>query len=179
MTPQQARLLDVINMPMSGEDIKRFLPHTRVLTYPEFATMNSIDEAFGPDGTCVFLYETSHGYGHWCALFKRPKNQVEVFDSYGYVPDDELKLIPKHFRKINNETRPHLAFLLQASPYQIHYNPYRLQSDARDVATCGRHCVARLWHRQLPIEDYAHRLAKLECKGITPDEYVAALFSPL
>jgi hypothetical protein len=168
---------ELIRRPMSGSELQRYLPKTCIWVYPDFASMSSIDDALGAEDDCVFLYETSQGFGHWCALFKQNGSAIEVFDSYGYIPDDELMLIPKHFRKVNNESRPHLSWLLQSSPYKIHYNPFRLQSDAADVSTCGRHCVARLWHRHLTINQYADRLAKLKSNGITPDQYVAMLVS--
>jgi len=71
-----------------------------------------------------------------------------------------------------------LARLLQASPYRINYNDKQFQADGTDIATCGRHCVVRLWKRNLSSGKYKEFIEKL-CKKykLTPDEVVLQLTS--
>jgi len=146
-----------MNDPLSTEDMRAWLPTTRILTYPDFADFDSINDVLSPSGQCAFLYLTSQHYGHWCCLFQR-KNVIEVFDSLGYVPDDELAFIPAHFRRRSDQQTPHLSVLLEKSGYIIHYNNHRLQRNSPKVATCGRHCIVRLAFKDKSADAYADML---------------------
>jgi hypothetical protein len=166
----------MMDHPLSSTEIQSWLPDMPVIKYEDFSKLRDINQLLGKTGACVFLYETKPGYGHWCCLFRRSASTVEVFDSYGYVPDDELNLINRHFRRHSKQDRPYLLRLLDKSGYRTEYNNHHLQSHAKGIATCGRHCIARLLHRHISIDQYARRLQALERKtGMTPDEYVTEL----
>ena len=143
----------------SVQDMKCWLPSSRVGVYSDFASFPDIDSALGSDGSCVFLYLTSRMYGHWVAVFRRG-NTIEVFDSLGFVPDDELQFVPLRLRKRLGENQPYLSRLLDASPYTIHYNDWKLQKDSPAIATCGRHCIVRLAFREMGADSYAQMLLK-------------------
>jgi len=146
-----------MDVPMSSEDMQRWLPGTPVLVYSDLAQYKTIDDALGARKQMVFLYLTSKMYGHWVCVFRRGKT-VHVFDSLGYVPDDELSFIPEHFRRVSNQQRPHLSYLLDSSPYRIEYNEWALQKDSPKIATCGRHCIVRLAFKSLDCNAYARML---------------------
>lgn len=155
-----------MNELTSADDMERILGHgTRFLTYPDLARAESIEELFRK-GFFVLLYEHSRNVGHWCCVIRFP-NRIEVFDSYGIKPDDELKFTPRHFREKNHMQFPHLTWLLYQSGVQIEYNHHKFQKP--DVATCGRHVVYRLLNRNMPLERYKYMLRD---RHLTPDQLV-------
>jgi len=166
-----------MEIPLSSEDIKRHLGQdVKVIAYPELSKYSDIRKVLGKRGKAVVLYETKHNYGHWVGLHKSPKGGIEVFDSYGFVPDDELKYIDTNFRKINNEMKPHLSHLLYASGLPVEYNNYKFQKMAKDVNTCGRHVVLRLQNGHMNIDQYYKALKGIQKKtGVSPDELVSYL----
>ena len=145
-----------INRGLSSVDISSLLgDKVRVLTYKQLRDFDNIYDVLKPYGNAVLLYETSKNWGHWVCLFKDPKsNIIEHFDSYGIRPDDEIKFVPKYFRKIGGEDLPHLTALLYKSNAPIRYNHHKLQSSRRGVSTCGRWCVLRLIFKDLDENNF-------------------------
>lgn len=127
----------------------------KIMTYSELTNYDDIDDALGKHGAIILLYESEKYYGHWTALFKRG-NVIEFFDSYGLKPDDELKMIPDNFRRVNNMELPHLTALLYYSPkkYRISYNEHYLQELNPDINTCGRWVAMRLIFRDLTLRKF-------------------------
>jgi len=162
--------------PLSDKDMKSWLPSAKLYTYPEFAQLvkngSSLESILGQGKTAILLYEVQPGQGHWTALFERPNNVVECFDSLGYIPDDELHFIPKSYRTISNQDHSWLLRLLYHSNKSIEYNDRQLQKDEPGIATCGRHCIFRIAFRELPLE----RFYKL-FDGINPDTFVSEFIS--
>jgi hypothetical protein len=130
---------------LSNDDIQAILdPDTKILSYPDFGTMETVDEAFDELGRCVFLFLTqSPTVGHWMCMFKR-KGHVEYFDSYGGKPDSQRNWLSKEKLQELGEEEPLLTELLKRSGYPVFYNTYPYQKDRDDINTCGRWCVARL-----------------------------------
>jgi hypothetical protein len=143
-----------------------------LLTYPQLVEYDNIDDALGPNGAIILLYETRKHFGHWVCIFKRDDNTIEHFDSYGLKPDDELEKIPMNFRLINNSYYPHLTALLFKSGYDIEYNDYRLQRHIKDVNTCGRHVACRLNFRYMDIDDYFDMIKSTD---LHPDMFVTLM----
>jgi len=143
---------------LSESDIKTMLNgQCNVLTYPELVNYDNINDAMGPHGALILLYMTKQNYGHWVCAFKRNNNAIEFFDSYGFFPDDELKLIPEYFRKVSNQLYPHLTYLLLKSKNKIEYNNVQLQKLKKDVNTCGRWCIVRIMLRNLTINEFVRK----------------------
>lgn len=145
---------------------------TKVILYPYLSKINHIDEVLDPYDSCVILYLTRKGYGHWTCLI-RNGDKVEFFDPYGYMIDSQLDWdIPKEVRTIYKEDYPYLTELLLDSGYDIHFNQYKLQKKCTDIRTCGRHCVVRIWYKDLDLDDYNKFIRSTE---YTPDELVTIL----
>ena len=160
---------------LSAADIQRILePDTKIFTYPAFAQMTHIDEAFDPLGRCVFLFLTdSPTSGHWLCMFKR-KGHIEYFDSYGEKPDAQRKWLSQERLEELDEGRPFLTELLRRSRYRVYANNHAFQTDKGDVNTCGRWCVARLICKDLSNEQFYHEVRRdMRARGITtPDAWV-------
>lgn len=163
-----------MNRALSGEEIEDLLDHqVKVISYDEISQYKNIDDLLKPYGRVVILYMSKPQYGHWTLLHKLKGNNIEMFDSYGLVPDDELKFVDKNFRKQSNQLREHLSHLFLNTKYKIHYNDHKLQSLKGGVSTCGRWTCLRALNSNMSIDKFAN-IVKKEAKeqNITPDELV-------
>jgi hypothetical protein len=138
-------LAQIKGYALSNDDIQTILePDTKIITYPQFANMRHIDEAFDPLGRCIFLFlTTGPTTGHWLTMFKRG-DSIHYWDSYGERPEAQRKWIEPDMLEELGQGEPYLANLLKESGYKVYSSTYPYQSDRSDVATCGRWAVARL-----------------------------------
>ena len=163
---------EVRSYPLSDGDIEDLLPGIKVISYPEFNQMSSIDQAFDSDGRCLFLYLTEdENTGHWCCMI-RHKNHIEYFDPYGGIgPDDASKwLSKKQLANLDQDTKQ-LSKLLKASGIPVKINNHKFQKHDNDIATCGRHCVVRLHFSNLSLPSYAKMIKD---SGMNADDFVSA-----
>ena len=146
-----------IRKPLSDSNILKLVNgKANIMVYENLIHCKSIDEILKPCGACFLLYQNKPNFGHWCLIFKLNKNTLEFFDPYGYIPDSELKFVPQEFRKLLNEDHTYLLRLLYNSPYNIDYNEHRLQELAKNINTCGRWCVVRLWCKKMKLQKFAN-----------------------
>lgn len=165
----------------SGRDISRMLnDNCLIIKYSDLAKIKDIDEVL--DQPCIVLYETSQNFGHWTLLLKiHPLGSkvptLELFDSYAYKPDEQIKFIPENFRNGKN-AYPHLSWLVANSGYKkIISNNVRLQKSAKDINTCGRWCAlrAKLWtDYNLPLNKFI-KIFKQQYGSIDPDDLVTLM----
>lgn len=173
MTLSRSEINSLKQKALSSDEVERAIDgKARIMSYPQLDNYDSIEKAWGKDKAIILLYETSDSFGHWVLVMKTSKG-IEVFDSYGSSigkPDDELKIIPKKFRKESNQDYPHLTKLLYQSGLPVEYNEKRLQKDGSKIATCGRHCIVRLLTRDMPLAEYQKRITSN--KKYNPDDLV-------
>lgn len=161
---------------LSNKEIYEMLNgEPNIMTYSELKYYNNINDAMGTNKMLVLLYETRENYGHWCCVFMFNKNTIEVFDSYGLKPDDQLKCVPEYFKEIKNLFYPHLSLLLYKSEYEVVYNEYKLQKKEKGINTCGRWVVCRLTYKIIPQDVFAKFFLEYE----NPDEIVTIITEPL
>jgi hypothetical protein len=163
---------EIRQYPLSDGDILSILPELKIISYPELNDMSDIEEAFDAYGRCLILYLTEDEHtGHWVCMIKKHKT-IEYFDPYGkYRPDEEREWLSKDKLVQLGQYQPVLTELLQRSRYKILVNPYHFQKDKGDIATCGRHCVTRLYHREISLSKYNKMIQE---SGLTPDDFVSA-----
>lgn len=166
-----------MEIALSNVDIEKMLNgKTKILSYPELSEYNDIQDILKKYGNFVLLYLTAEDFGHWCCVIDHPnRGSIEFFDSYGIVPDLEFKEIKN--RKELGEGLNYLSYLLLKSKKKIEYNSKQLQEYKNGIATCGRHCIVRIWAKNIPIDLYSDIL--LKNKEYTPDEFVVAATDPL
>jgi hypothetical protein len=156
---------------LSDSDMKAMLPYANIMTYTQlasaFADGYSIYDLMGPGKTLVLLYLTKTNHGHWTCVFERHNGSIECFDSFGFVPDDQLTFVPKHFKKESQQNHTYLLRMLAATGVPIHYNKDQLQTMSPHVNTCGRHVICRIAMRKLLIDDYVKMF-----HNTNPDEIV-------
>lgn len=165
---------------LSNGDIENFLGHKpNLITYKELKKYDDIDKVLGKYGYVIILYETKQNFGHWTLIFKRNKNTIEHFDSYGLKPDDELKFIKTLFKITNGTYQPYLTYLLLKSGYKIEYNEFPFQQMKQNINTCGRWILLRLKNKDLDIYEFKKMLDKnlKKYKLKSYDELVTKLIS--
>jgi hypothetical protein len=147
-------------------DVRRLAPGAIVMKYDGLQDYGRL-----PKRPIVLLYETEPNFGHWVCIVDTPEG-IEHFDSYGILPDNELKWVPKGLRHSTGQDVKRLLSMLYDTGQKINYNEHRLQS--KDAMTCGRWCALRIHFSYLPLEKF-YRLIKTACKiyKLTPDELVA------
>jgi hypothetical protein len=169
-------LAQIKGYALSNDDIQTILePDTKIITYPQFATMSHIDEAFDALGRCIFLFlTTGPTTGHWLTMFKR-KEGIEYFDSYGERPEAQRKWVEPDMLEELGQGEPYLMNLLRSSGYRVYSSTVAYQSDRSDVATCGRWAVARLICKDFSNKQFydlvREQMREQDLKS--PDDWVA------
>lgn len=136
---------DVIEEPLGDDDIRRFLPTSKILKYSDLQQYKKIENLLKtPRDFCFILYEESPNRGHWTCISRPDDKTVEFFDSYGGSPDSQQKWVPLPTRKQLGAGKPYLSLLLDRCPFDVVYNPVKYQKDGSDINSCGRHCVNRI-----------------------------------
>ena len=170
-------LTDIKAYSLSNDDINEILePDTRIISYPAFQSMTSIDDAFDSLGRCVFLFLTEGpGIGHWLCMFKRENNTIEYFDSYGEKPEAQRNWISQEQLDDLDESEPYLMNLLRESRCKIFYNTVKYQKKKDDYNSCGRWVVARLICKDMTDKQFYNLIqSQMKEKGIKEmDDWVA------
>lgn len=171
-------LQELMAYPLSDSDIKKYMKrfniHCKVVTYDKLYKYKSIDKVWGPDKCFILLYLTKPDYGHYVAVFKRDKKNIEVFDPYGDMHiDQQLEYVPIHMRNKLNENYPYLSNLLVKTGANIHFNTHPFQQYSDKISVCGRWGMMRILKRKLTIDQF-FKWIKENCKKfkILPDEFV-------
>jgi hypothetical protein len=176
---QENQIEDIKAYALSNDDINTILePDTKIFSYPDFADMNHIDEAFDRLGRCVFLFLTkSPTSGHWVCMFRKD-NTIEYFSSYGDKPEAERKWLTEEQLEELGQDEPYLFNLLKNSGYKVFYNTHEYQSDREDINTCGRWCVARLITKDISnLQFYNLVKDQMKERGLTKSDDWVALFT--
>ncbi|HEY6534344.1 MAG TPA: hypothetical protein VIY08_00820 [Candidatus Nitrosocosmicus sp.] len=167
------------NISLSNRNIYEMLDgKVKVLTYPELAKYNHIDDLFYPHNCFILLYMWKESYGHWVCVLKHD-DRIEFFDPYGgnNLPDEELKMVPEHFRQKSNQAYPHLSWLIYNIGMPIEYNDYKFQKSKSDIKTCGRHCIVRSSLKHLKLDDYYDLMVELANKCHLDFDKLVTLFT--
>tara|TARA_R110002126_G_scaffold37200_1_gene112589 strand:+ start:1963 stop:2469 length:507 start_codon:yes stop_codon:yes gene_type:complete len=165
-------MTEEISKSLSGFDILNKVK-CNLVQYKDLKNYKNINDLLGKYKKCVLLYHTSENYGHWTALYEY-NNTIFFFDSYGLIPDNELKFLHKDLKKELNSNHRHLTELLYNSNKPVEYNQYQLQSKDKNVATCGRHVVCRLQYPDISVDEY-YKIFNSVSKDIDLDKLICLL----
>lgn len=168
---------------ISGDEISYLvsIPNLPIITYKELMMMNSRDwdRIINKYGLLVLLYQSSPSYGHWTVIIKNKSSHGRIsyqfFDSYGIIPDDELKWHNMYTNLFSNR----LSELLSTSKGSVYYNQYRYQGKP-PIATCGKHVIVRILHSNMTTEEYnKYIMYTCEKNKLSPDELVCIIIEGL
>ena len=133
------------DVPLTGSEISEMSGGYRVIMYEELAGYQTIDDLLHGDAGLIILYQESRYSGHWVCIIDRG-GQFEFFDSYGFMPDQELDYA--HYMRT-----PLLSILLRKDGGSIIYNRIRLQRKNND---CGRFVALRLRFIDLTLQEFVN-----------------------
>lgn len=176
LSPEKEKFLkNLRRKALSGKELMDMIERdANIIAYPDMKNIKSLDQLFKGKDACVILYETREKFGHWCCIFKNNEGGITFFDSYGGKPDDQIRFIPEHFRKMSGQDYPHLTSLLYKSKLPIDYNDAKLQKSEKDIATCGRWVATRLMLKDLDSDEF---IKFMKSSDLEPDDFVTLLTS--
>ena len=150
---------------LSSDDLKRLCPGARICTYQSLRGVKNVNELLNNRQQACFILVpiASATQGHWELLFRAPDG-LHFFDPVGCSVDTARLFAPKNVQKQVHDSQPLLAPLLQRSGENVKASTHDFQVCAPGVCTCGRHCVVRLWHRDLTDAQYAQWLGNFADK---------------
>lgn len=141
---------------LSGRDILEYLPKVNIVRYLDLYQYENIKDAMGEQGLIILYPVASNNSGHWCCMFNNPiDDKLYFFDSYGYIPDNQLQFKCKSIEWDPDWFR-YLTELMYNSGREIEYNEYQFQSMNEGITTCGYWCIARLMFYYLNTEEFKH-----------------------
>jgi hypothetical protein len=171
---------------LSNNDVEKIVGEPLKITpSSELKDKKCIFELFYPESDkALILFDSEKDEqrktitGHWCALLIN-EDGISFYDPYGHFIDDQLKYIPKSYRRASGQFKNELTRLLYHSPFQqIHYNPYKHQNE-EGSNTCGRHCALFLRMGEEP-EKYNDALKDASKRmGLSTDKTALALTKPI
>jgi hypothetical protein len=175
----KAELNELKEYALGDDDIKKYLPNSKIITYKELARYHSIDELLPNNPDYVFiLYEDSINKGHWTLLMKY-NNTYEFFCSYGSKIDEPLTWYNEQTRNRLGEDTPYLSNMLNAVSGKVIYNPVKFQKDSNDINSCGRHALVRalsLLNSGITLKNYQQKMKKIKSlTGGSYDDIVSAI----
>lgn len=146
---------------MSQNDLKQFKNGTELWNYIKYIA------------PIALLYEYLPNYGHWTAILPTKLNgrdAIEVFDSYGKLPDDQTSMVTKdavYSGMKDPNYKGYLTKLLSTIPrdIEITYNNFVKQKSGGNIQTCGRWTILRLLYRCFPLLDF-NRLIKNDKQAV-------------
>lgn len=144
---QNAEIKAISETPMGDDNIRKYFPNAKILTYKQLADVDNITELLPAPKTFFFLlYEQAVNTGHWVVINRyidNGRDTICYFCSYGSKIDAPLRWNSPLKNAELGQDRPYLSELLRKSGKTIQYNRVQYQSKTSPVATCG--AFATLW----------------------------------
>ena len=179
MNKQELLLLE--SKALGDDDIRKFLPQSKILKYSELARYPKLESLLThPRDFAFLLYEDSPNSGHWVCISRPDNKTAEFFDSYGGSPDSQQKWTPLPTRKMLGEGKPYLSLLFDRCPLKVVYNSVKYQKDGAGISDCGRHAVNRIGCMLdgMNLKDYYKFMKKEKAEsGLDFDGVVTSLVS--
>lgn len=172
-------LQELVEEPMDDREIKAALgPNVKILRYKELNNYKTMKQLLPKANDAVMiLYENAPRDGHWCCL-TRGGGKIQFFDSYGEMPDRQLKYTAYSRENVVGRGEQSVSRLLTTAKCPIQYSKHAYQAEGGDINTCGRHCICWIKESQGggTLDGYYNKMMET-CRRhrITPDEVVASL----
>ena len=132
--------------PMSNFTIEKYLKNPEIIEYSELKNYKDIDELLPNNNDYVIILYRHDTGAHWVVALKQ-NNLIEHFCSYGSNPDQYYNEWATQLTNMKlGQDEPYLSKLLNNCNYEVIYNPIKYQTINNDIATCGRHCLNRVFH---------------------------------
>lgn len=164
---------------LTSEELSKLLPfEVEIVHYSDLQNYSNIFELLHPNNAVILFFESSRDnnslIGHYTCITISPKSRelytqeelesgnliytINYFDSYGSIPDNEKKSIPKEYLQMTDQRKNFLTKLLYDAAkrgVQLEYNEVPLQKLSPDINTCGRYCALKILTKDsIPLEDF-------------------------
>ena len=159
---------------ISADEIKRLVPGVKIMTYPELARYQNLDQMLPDGGKVALLYVNSvrggSTVGHWTGLMRRG-GVTEAYDSYNMEPDEQFRAIDREATGQHSNLLSRLLLGWNDKGGRVEYNEDEHQSRDPTQQTCGRHVALRLRFSDVPLERYQAQMRRIRRAGHTPDDF--------
>ena len=130
-------------MALSINEVKAYLPNTKVVCYSDLKNYRTIDDLLGQHQRAIILTRFTPYMGHFCLLHltidEYGRKTLEFFDPISR--DEEMPDSQERSREIEG-TGKEISRLMINSPYkELSVNEYPLQN--YNTMVCGWWCIAR------------------------------------
>jgi hypothetical protein len=166
---------------VSDDDLKR-IGLTNIIKYGELRKYGGLIHMLPEVGSyMIILIESKYNSGHWTCLYRKSRNLIYYFDSYGTGIDGELKYISPEERQRLGESEKILTEFVNNLPIgiRVQSNKVDYQKDSPNVATCGRHVMFFLMcmlKHDLTMTQYQKLIKSgVMQTGKSPDELICDL----
>ncbi len=134
-----------------GNDVNK-----HIIKYSEFQNYNKINQIlkYNKDYKIVLIENTTNN-GHWI-LIMRYNNTIEIFNSYGLKPSEDLKYMNNNYYLGQDEKYLNNILDNSMNEFKIIFNTYRFQKMEEGINTCGRWLILRY----IMLRDYNMDLYK-------------------
>jgi len=165
---------EIKEYPLGDSDLKNILgQNIKIISYPDLANYNNIDDIFDNEGRCIILFLTENEYtGHWLCMHKDNEGIIHYFDPYGRGVDKDKNWLSRSKLQELHQDKPLLMNLLRGSGKKVYFNTYDFQLDKEGINTCGRHCAVRLLYKDLDLDDYRKMIQE---SNLSPDAFVSKI----
>ena len=174
-------MINELSYELSDDDIEKFFKNkVNIVKYQDLDKMN-INDLLEPYGVCVLLWELDGlNSGHWTVLRKTGPNRITFFDSYGHVPENELKYQTAEAKQTIDQPYGLLLKILYNQPKEIEYNNYRFQHISDYINTCGKWCCVFGKLKQYDVDSFRDMIYQ-KCKEsrLHPDELICYIYDKL
>lgn len=127
----------------------------------ECGIYSKLDFNNGKDKIILITSDINNLVGHYCLLFNdKDKNTIYFFDGSSNKP---LEVFKKYHLDQNRQDANKLYDYLIKNNEIIDYNNFNFQKN-KNSETCGHHCIARYYYKEMNNNDYIKFLKTIKRK---------------
>jgi len=144
---------------LSDDDIREYLKDdVNIVSYLDLPNINRLQDLFKTsDNLVIHIPVQSQSAGHWtCSFMSEDMKTFNYWCPYAFTPYENITKSPylMHSEDKNDFTLVYLIKQFLREGGKVSVNKYKIQQLKNGINTCGRHCIARLLHKQLNNKQY-------------------------
>ena len=154
--------MNSVKYALSDLDIRKIAPNCKVMKYDDLYKYTGIDDLLRNTNAVALLYRQASNFGHWCTITRDRYGNVSFFDSYGLMPDDELRWTFSVNDELGQDVNILSKMLYEHSlkGNSVEYNEFPFQKDKDGINSCGRYSSLRCRMHKLTLPEFQRFLLK-------------------
>ena len=157
--------------------------NVKFVHYQKLSKYSKLEDMFSSEKNVILFFPVeSEASGHFVCLMQYPDGTVSYFCPYGMTPAQDISQSTRVLQ-YDQRVRDSLLHLIEAFKQggkRLIVNTQPLQSRADDIATCGKHCTARILFKSIvdPAEYFNFLTLDpiTKSRSVTKDEIVSLMF---